>query len=50
MSRTATDIVASMALGRVSRPRGDGTFEMVAAPPGAGAPAMAPLKEGQTAE
>lgn len=47
MSRTAADMAASMALGRMSRMRGDGTLEMVAAP--AAAADAAPLKEGEAA-
>lgn len=48
---SVTNLAASMALGRVSRMRGDGTFELSAAPPPAGgaAPHMGSLQEGAVA-
>lgn len=48
-----TDHAANMALGRVSRPRGDGTFEFVSPAAGGAAAAggghMATLKESEAA-
>jgi len=38
-----------MALGRVSRPRGDGTFEMAVAPTAGGGSHMATLQESEAA-
>jgi hypothetical protein len=48
LARTSlTDMASHMALGRVSRPRGDGTLELV--PASAAAP-METLKEGSVVE
>jgi hypothetical protein len=45
--KSVTDMAVSMALGRVSRPRGDGTFDMTT--PAGTAQHMATLKEGAAA-